>query len=108
MNMANTPGMIKKKTFWIVIVLILAGFGIGIYLQDLKHQESTAAAWKANRHNMGRFNNIKKFTLQLNQDNWPVMRDSILKELDTVIILRFRKEFDSLQALREQDSERDN
>lgn len=99
--------MVKKRTFWIVIGLILAGFGIGIYLQDLKHQESTAAAWKANRHNMQRFDNIQEFTLQLNQGNWLTMRDSILRQLDTVIILRFRKEFDSLQALRAQNQQID-
>ena len=92
--------MVKKKTLWIVVVVIIAGFGIGIYLQDLKHRESTSAYWKANRHNMERLQNIQKFTIQLNAKNWRAMRDSIYHEMDTLVILRFRNEMDSLNALR--------
>lgn len=88
--------MVKKSTLWIIVGVIIAGFTVGIYLQDLKHQESTAAAWKANRHNLGRFNNIQKYANQMNSKNWRTMRDSMYQQLDTVIILRFRKEMDSL------------
>lgn len=89
--------MIKKSTFWTVLLLVVLGFAIGIYLQDLKHKESTANYWKANRHNMSRLNNIIKYTTEMNPRNWPVMRDSIASQLDTLIILRFRKEMDSMQ-----------
>ena len=93
--------MVKKRTLWIVVALIIAGFGVGIYLQDLKHQESTSMYWKANRHNMERLQNIQKFTNQLNAKNWRTMRDSIYQQTDTLIILRFRKEMDSLDEIRE-------
>ena len=95
--------MVKKSTFIITIVVILLGFGIGIYLQDQKHSESTMASWKANRHNMQRFDNIQKFALDMNSRNWPAMRDSIFREMDSVIILRFRKEWDSLYKPGEKD-----
>ncbi|NNJ89779.1 MAG: hypothetical protein HKP53_10280 [Eudoraea sp.] len=72
------------------------GFGIGIYLQDLKHQESTEAAWKANRYNLSRFNDIRNYTIKMNAANWRKMRDSIGQELDSFMILRYRKEMDSL------------
>ncbi|MBT8284050.1 MAG: hypothetical protein HKO75_01605 [Flavobacteriaceae bacterium] len=82
-----------------VLAIVIVGFGIGIYLQDLKHQESTEAAWKANRYNLERFNQIRDYTIKLNAANWRMMRDSIGQELDSFIILRFRKEVDSLKAL---------
>lgn len=81
-------------------MVIIAGFGIGIYLQDLKHQESTGAYWKANRHNMDRLQNIQEYTKKMNAKNWRTMRDSIYQQMDTLIILRFRKEMDSLTELR--------
>ncbi|EAR02030.1 hypothetical protein [Maribacter sp. HTCC2170] len=92
--------MVKRSTLFIVEIIILAGFGIGIYLQDLKHKESTSAYWKANRHNMGRLQNIQKFTSQINSRNWKAMRDSIHHQMDTLVILRFRKEVDSLNNTR--------
>ena len=92
--------MIKKSTVLIIVTLIVIGFGVGIYLQDLKHQESTTTYWEANRHNMKRFKAIEKFNDQMNGGNWRAMRDSITKQLDTLIILRFRKEMDSLNALK--------
>jgi len=92
--------MVKKKTLLIIIAIIIAGFAVGIYLQDLKHRESTSAYWKANRHNMERLQNIQKFTLQLNGGNWKAMRDSIYQQMDTLVILRFRKEMDSLSEVR--------
>ena len=92
--------MVKKKTLWIIVAVIIAGFGIGIYLQDLKHRESTSAYWKANRHNMERLQNIQKYTIQLNDKNWRAMRDSIYHQMDTLVILRFRKEMDSLNEVR--------
>ena len=92
--------MVKKKTLWIIVVVIIAGFGIGIYLQDLKHRESTSAYWKANRHNMERLQNIQEFTIQMNTKNWKAMRDSIYQQMDTLVILRFRKEMDSLDEIR--------
>ena len=93
--------MVKKRTLWIVVALIIVGFGVGIYLQDLKHQESTSMYWKANRHNMERFQNIQKYTKQMNAKNWRTMRDSIYQQTDTLIILRFRKEMDSFDEIRE-------
>ena len=93
--------MVKKRTLFIIVALIIAGFGVGIYLQDLKHQESTSMYWKANRHNMERFQNIQKYTKQMNAKNWRTMRDSIYQQTDTLIILRFRKEMDSLDEIRE-------
>ena len=93
--------MVKKSTLWIIVTIIVAGFGIGIYFQDMKHRESTAAYWKANRHNVDRFTNIQKFTLEMNARNWRAMRDSIYRQMDTIVILRFRKEMDSLGKVRE-------
>ncbi len=91
--------MVKRSTLFIVVTLIVASFGIGIYLQDLKHRESTTVYWKANRHNMKRFNNIQNLALQMNSQNWRTLRDSIYKEMDTLVILRFRKEVDSLDKV---------
>lgn len=82
-----------------ILVLVIAGFCIGIYLQDRKHQESTKAAWKANRYNMARFHEIRDYTIKLNGTNWQSMRDSIGQELDSFMILRFRKEVDSLRNI---------
>ena len=89
-----------RKQFIIILTLVLAGFGIGIYLQDLKHRESTQAAWKANRFNLERFNAIRDYTIQLDSSNWQQMRVNIGRELDSFIILRFRREVDSLNKLR--------
>ena len=94
--------MVKRKTLLIVVAIIIAAFGVGIYLQDLKHRESTSAYWKANRHNMERLQNIQKFTIQLNDRNWEAMRDSIYQQMDTLVILRFRKEMDSLNDTRQE------
>ena len=88
-----------RKQFIVVLVLVLAGFGIGIYLQDLKHRESTQNAWKANRYNLERFNKIRDYTIQMNGNNWQEMRQNIGQELDSFIILRFRREVDSLNDL---------
>ena len=82
------------------MTLIIVGFGIGFYLQDLKHKESTTTYWEANRHNVQRFKAIEKFNQQMNAGNWRAMQDSIYKQLDTLVILRFRKEMDSLDKLR--------
>lgn len=87
---------LSPKVLKILIVVIIAGFGVGIYLQDAKHEESTAHAWKANRHNLERFNKIMEFNNKMNAKNWREMQDSIDGELDTLMILRFRKEVDSL------------
>ncbi len=74
---------------------------IGIYLQDLKHQESTKAAWKANRSNLERFNKVMIYTRQMDTANWQAMQDSIEREVESFMILRFRKEMDSLNELRQ-------
>ncbi|SDE84786.1 hypothetical protein SAMN05421636_10831 [Pricia antarctica] len=91
--------MIKKSSVLIIVMLISIGFGVGIYLQDVKHQESTTAYRQANRYNIQRFKAVERFTHQMNSDNWRTMQDSIYKQLDTLIILRFRKEMDSLNDL---------
>ncbi|MEJ1223186.1 hypothetical protein [Sediminicola sp. 1XM1-17] len=92
----------KKTTtlLWIALVVVILGFGVGIYLQDLKHQESTEAAWKANRFNMERYYKIRQFTGKINAGNWEHMRDSIGSQLDSFMILRYRKEMDSLNKSR--------
>ena len=93
--------MIKtRKQFIGILILVIAGFGIGIYLQDLKHQESTEAAWQANRSNKERFERIRSHTIKMDRTNWATLRDSIGEELDSFMILRFRKEMDSLNKLR--------
>ena len=92
-----------RKQFIVVLILVIAGFGIGIYLQDLKHQESTAAAWESNRYNLKRFNQIRDYTTKMDAANWRDMRDSIGTQLDSFMILRFRKEMDSLNELRQPD-----
>lgn len=89
---------LSLKNLKIILVLVLIGFGIGFYLQDVKHQESTAHAWKANRYNLDRFNKIMEYNHRINAQNWRLMQDSIDQQLDTLMILRFRKEVDSLQA----------
>ena len=88
----------KTKFAWILAFVVI-GFGVGIYLQDLKHRESTEAAWQANRYNLERFNQIRAYTAKMNAANWRQMRDSIGQELDSFMILRFRREVDSLKAL---------
>ena len=88
-----------RKQFLIILGLVLAGFGIGIYLQDLKHRESTQAAWQANRFNLERFNQIRDYTIRMDSANWQDMRIKIGRELDSFMILRFRREMDSLNDL---------
>ena len=90
-----------KKHFLIILALVVIGFVVGIYLQDLQHQKSTEAAWQANRENLARFNRIRNHAFQMNDENWYDVRDSIEQELDSFRILRFRREMDSLNALRE-------
>jgi len=87
------------KHFKIVLVIVLLGFGIGIYLQDLEHQKSTQHAWKANRYNLERFNKITEFNNAMNAANWQSMKDSVQQQLDTLMILRYRKEVDSIKAI---------
>lgn len=92
--------MVKKRTFLITVILIITAFVVGTYFQDLKHQESTAVYWKANRHNMERFNNIQKIMDQMNSKNWGTSRKKMYQELDTLVILRFRKEVDSINKIK--------
>ena len=93
----------STRNLAIALILVILGFGIGIYLQDLKHQESTAAAWEANRFNVAKFHRILKYNSNMNQSNWAVMQDSISQQLDSLVILRFRREMDSLNALKNQN-----
>ncbi len=93
----------SRKHFVFILILVVLGFGVGIYLQDLKHQESTEAAWKANRYNLSRFNDIRNYTKKMNAANWRKMRDSIGQELDSFMILRYRKEMDSIKNAGEAD-----
>ena len=90
-----------KKHFILILALVVTGFVVGIYLQDLQHQKSTEAAWKANRENLARFNRIRSHTLKMNGANWQSLRDSIVREADSFLLLRFRKEMDSLNKLPE-------
>ncbi len=90
---------LTAKHLKIILVLVLLGFGVGIYLQDLEHQKSTQHAWKANRYNLERFNKITEYNKAINASNWQNMRDSIALELDTLMILRFRKEMDSMSVI---------
>ncbi|MFS4466904.1 hypothetical protein [Maribacter sp. 2210JD10-5] len=87
---------LTAKNLKIILVLVVVSFGVGIYLQHLQHEKSTAHAWKANRYNLSRFNKITEFNKKMNAGNWRAMQDSIKGELDTLMILRFRKEMDSL------------
>lgn len=87
---------LSPKILKMLIVVVFIGFGIGFYLQDLKHKESTTHAWKANRFNLERFNRIMEYNNKMNSNNWRRMQDSIDQQLDTLMILRFRKEVDSL------------
>lgn len=90
--------MSKTSARWLLVLgLVIVSFGVGIYLQDLKHQESTKAAWKANRFNVARFNKIMRYAGDMNSQNWASMRDSIGGQLDSLMILRFRKEVDSIK-----------
>ena len=93
----------SRKHFVFILILVVLGFGVGIYLQDLKHQESTEAAWKANRYNLSRFNDIRNYNKKMNAANWRKMRDSIKQELDSFMLLRYRKEMDSIQNAGEAD-----
>ncbi|NKI25515.1 hypothetical protein HCG49_02940 [Arenibacter sp. 6A1] len=93
--------MTQKPTFWIVVLaVVILAFGVGIYLQDIQHQKSTKAAWQANRFNITRFDKIMKYAAEMDAENWSMMRDSIGMQLDSLMILRFRKEKDSLDALK--------
>lgn len=87
---------LSPKILKFFLVLVLLGFGLGFYLQDVKHKESTTHAWKANRYNLERFNKIMEYTKKMDSSNWRIMQDSIDQQLDTLMILRFRKEVDSL------------
>lgn len=84
------------KSLKLILLLVIIGFGVGIYLQDLEHRKSTAHAWKANRHNLERFDKITDYNKRMNSANWRAMQDSIARQMDTLMILRFRKEVDSL------------
>ena len=86
------------KKLKLILLLVIAGFCVGIYLQHLQHQKSTEHAWKANRYNLTRFNKITEYNKKMNRANWRSMRDSINGQLDTLMILRFRKEMDSLNT----------
>ncbi|NJB70973.1 hypothetical protein GGR42_001435 [Saonia flava] len=88
------------KNLKIILLLVIIGFGVGIYLQDLQHRKSTENAWRANRFNQEHFNKITEYNGKMNSRNWRVLRDSINRQLDSFMILRFRKEMDSLNALK--------
>ncbi|ASV29505.1 hypothetical protein [Maribacter cobaltidurans] len=90
---------LTAKSLKIILVVVLVGFGVGIYLQDLQHQKSTQHAWKANRYNLSRFDKITEYNKKMNAANWQKMRDSIQSQLDTLMILRFRREVDSINDL---------
>ena len=90
---------LTAKSLKIILVIVLVGFGVGIYLQDLQHQKSTQHAWKANRYNLSRFDKITEYNKKMNAANWQKMRDSIQSQLDTLMILRFRREVDSINDL---------
>ncbi len=95
--------MSKVTTRWVIAMgVVIVGFVVGIYLQDLKHQESTKAAWKANRFNLTRFNKIMQYAGEMDNNNWVDLRDSITNQMDSLMILRFRKEVDSLQDLKKE------
>ena len=89
---------LSPKVLKILLLVVILGFGIGFYLQDVKHKESTTHAWKANRYNLDRFDKILEYNNRINSSNWKAMKDSIDRELDTLMILRFRKEVDSLNS----------
>lgn len=89
---------LTSKHLKIILILVFLGFGIGIYLQDKEHQKSTKHAWNANRYNLERFAKITKLNNAMNASNWKQMQDSISLELDTLMILRFRKEMNSIGA----------
>lgn len=84
------------KQLKVILIVVLLGFGVGIYLQDKEHQKSTQHAWKANRYNLERFNKITDYNKAMNSSNWRDIQDSIALELDTLMILRFRREMDSM------------
>lgn len=90
---------LTAKSLKIILVVVLLGFGVGIYLQDQQHQKSTQHAWKANRYNLSRFDKITEYNKKMNAANWKIMRDSIQSQLDTLMILRFRREVDSINDL---------
>ena len=103
-SQSNSPVLIKsRKQFIGILILVIAGFGIGIYLQDLKHQESTEAAWKANRSNLERFQKVMNYANHMDTTNWRSTRDSIKNEVESFMILRFRKEVDSLNELEQKN-----
>lgn len=85
-----------RKQFILALILVIAGFGVGIYLQDLQHRKSTKNAWESNRFNYERFNRVREHASGMNESNWRAIQDSIFMELDSFMILRFRKEMDSI------------
>jgi|GEM_PF-841859 len=95
---------LTAKNLKVVLVVVILAFCVGIYLQDLEHQKSTAHAWKANRHNLSRFNKIIEYNKNMNSRNWSRMRDSIAMQLDTLMILKFRREVDSLKSIEEENT----
>ncbi|MFT6935491.1 MAG: hypothetical protein ACJAUQ_001887 [Maribacter sp.] len=89
---------LTTKHLKIILALVVVGFAVGIYLQDKEHQKSTQHAWKANKYNLERFSKVTEFNESMNAMNWQLMQDSIESELDTLMILRFRKEVDSINS----------
>jgi hypothetical protein len=89
---------VSAKNLKIILALVIIGFVVGIYLQDREHRKSTAHAYKANRYNLSRFDKITEYNNNMNGSNWRSMRDSIQQQLDTLMILRFRREVDSIEA----------
>lgn len=87
---------LTAKQLKVILIVVLLGFGVGIYLQDKEHQKSTQHAWRANRYNLERFNKITDYNKAMNSSNWRDIQDSIALELDTLMILRFRREMDSM------------
>ncbi len=88
-----------RKHFLIILFLVVAGFGTAFYLQDQHHQKSSKVAWKANRFNLTRFDKVRGYALEMDSANWQDMRYQIVRELDSFMILRFRREVDSLSEL---------
>lgn len=88
-----------RKHFLIILTLVLVGFGIAFYLQDQQHRKSTKVAWKANRFNLERFNKVREYAIETDSANWQQMRYNIVRELDSFMIVRFRREVDSLSEL---------
>jgi len=97
-NVNSDPMNMSPKNLKLILALVIIGFIVGVYLQDREHRKSTAHAWQANRHNLSRFDKITEYNRNMNGTNWRTMRDSIQQQLDTLMILRFRREVDSIAA----------